>query len=418
MRKSRAVRILVALLMLPILGALGMYVWINRLADRKWAEAEERIRQLSAAFPEGDSRREPEPLTPASKENQIHFVAAIRLAAPRWERLRDAWNLVADSKRGEALDPLLDEAQDFLDRVHEGARRIAASPSDFPPRWHGDWDIGTIQAMMLCGVIRSRRQRDQKAPVDAAETLLDQLQLGRFWAISGARENRGYALTAISAVLDELRDLLSTSELSPEDLRRVERELEPLDAAMQSPLRDLEPILARWGEHLRTLDLQESGMMFGAPYRWRYFLPERLMKAEGFEFGDRQARLLLASESKGYPELLRLSRLADEESERSKNPIVMRGSLLSGIGWSELDRKAQIRLLRAAAHYGATGEVVKLEDPYGTFLHHAAMPTGVKFWSAGDDGVDDGGHVADRRGWRYPPDPDAKDIVIEVPRRP
>jgi hypothetical protein len=70
------------------------------------------------------------------------------------------------------------------------------------------------------------------------------------------------------------------------------------------------------------------------------------------------------------------------------------------MGWrGELDRKAQFRLLRAAAHYGATGEILKLEDPYGTVLGHAVTPVGMKFWSRGDDGVDDGGHTGDYEVW-------------------
>ena len=416
-RRRRLVVLLAVLLGLPVLGAVLAYVWIDAVADRRWAAAEERIRRCSAAFPEGDSRRDPEQVTEASKENQIHFVAGIRMAAPRRERLRPACNLVAAGTRGASLDPVLEDAQDFLDRIHEGARRIAASPSDFPPRWHGDWDASTMRVILCCGVLHARRQRDRNAPLEAAESLLDQLHLGRFWAISGARENREYALIALSVVLEDLRSLVSSSELSREQLRHVERELEPVDAALQSALRDLEPVLARWGEYLRTPDVEE--ILVGAPYRWRYFLPTRLMKAEGFEFADHQVRLLLESESKGYLELRRLSLQADEESDQSRNPLVQRaGSLLSGLGWKiELDRKAQVRLLRLGAHYGATGEIPKLEDPYGTFLRHAETATGMRFWSVADDGVDDGGHAGDRKGWIGPqPGAAPKDMVIDVPR--
>lgn len=425
MTKSRAVRILVVLIAIPIFGAVAAYLWINAIADRRWAEAEERIRQLSAAFPEGDARHVPEHVTQASKDNQIHFVAAIRLAAPKRNRRYEIEAMIADKKTGEAVDAALDEADDFLDRLHQGARRIAVSPSDFPPRWHGDWDYVTLGYMMRCGILRALRQRAERKLFDAAETLLDSLQLARFWAISGKGVNRIYALQSISPTLDELRDLLSSETLSPDDLRRFESELEPLDDALQSPIRDIEPALARWAEALGRTDLKAQGLLEGAPYRWRFLLPARLMKAEAFEFEERKVQRLLASESKPYLELVREARDVDVAGYQSKNPIIRHATIeAEKLGWNEFRCKAEIRLLRAASRYQATGELTNLGDPYGNLLLHAEGSR-VKFWSVGDDGHDDGGDAGTQRGWRPPrlikgmPAPRwPKDIVIEVPRRP
>jgi len=403
---------------MPLLGAVVGTVWINRLADRRWAAAEERIRALSAAISEGDARRDPDHVTEASKENQIHFVAAIRLAAQRQSRRDEAFDLAGRGRRGEGLDAVLEEAQEFLDRLHQGARRIAAVPSDAPPRWHGEWDPPTLQFMMSCSVLRARRQRDRNAPVDAAESLIDALHLGQFWSISGSPVNRSVAPANTAALMEELRDLLSSSPWSPQELLRIERELEPLDAALKSPLPDLERNLAEWGESLRKSDVEQLGLRDEMSFRWKYLVPQRLMKADAIDFFDRQVRLLLSSEGKGYPELVRLGALGAEESGRSSNPLLGHiGNLMNSIGWVELDRKAQFRLLRTAAHYRATGEVLKIEDPYGTFIRHAAAPTGMKFWSCGDDGADDGGHTGDRKGWIGPqPGAAPKDLVIEVPR--
>jgi hypothetical protein len=411
-RRRRVSLLLAALLGLPALGAAAVFFWIHRMADERWAAAEERIRQLSAAFPEAGVRRAPETVSEAAKENQIHFVAAIRLAFPLRNRNDDAWNLVAAKKRGEAVTGLLEETQEFLDRVHEGSRRIVASPADVPPRWHGEWDPVTLQFMLHCGVLRARRQRETKTPFEGAQTLLDALQLARFWAISGPDSSRSQAIASISEVVDDLRDLILSESLTSEEFLQVERELELLDSFLELPLGDLEPTLARWGENLLNYDLREAGLMDSASLGWKYFLPQRLMKAAAFEFADRQVRQLLAAEGKGYPEVLRVGERAGIESEESGNPLVPRvGNLLNSLGWVEADRKTQLRLCRAAAHYRATGTLLDLADPFGDRLLHRPTATTMKFWSRGDDGNDDGGDGGGS-------DHDARDIVIDVPRRP
>jgi hypothetical protein len=122
-RSRRALKILALLLVIPVLGAGGVWFWIHRTADRKWEEARRRIGELSAAFPEIVP---PLPSTETSKELQIHFVAAIRESVR--VRLRQS---------GEAVDVSLEDAQEFLDRLHQGARGCAAMPAEFPPGWRG-----------------------------------------------------------------------------------------------------------------------------------------------------------------------------------------------------------------------------------------------------------------------------------------
>lgn len=406
-RKSRAVRILAAVLGIPLVGIIGAAVWINRVADERWAAAEARILALSAAFPEGDRRAEPEHITEASKENQIHFVAAIRLAAPSRFGKDATEKLVSGRRLGAEADALLNEAAEWMDRLHQGARRIAASPADFPPRWHGDWDFWTLSYMMNCGVLLARQQRKQGMPFDGALTLLDALQLARFAAISGTSVNREFALETLPPTIAELGDLLCSDPLTADQLQLVEHELEPLEAAMKSSLRDLEPRLARWAQGLLTCDLRADGYLNGAPYRWRVLLPGRLMKAEAFEFAERKARLLLALEGRPYAEMLAQRDLLMQEGMESLNPIIRR-VIIEGerYDWREEPaRKAQLRLLRAATHYRASGEVLNLEDPLGSTLHHASSGTRMRIWSNGEDGADDGGSFT-------------KDLLLEIPRRP
>jgi hypothetical protein len=406
-RGRRALQIVVVLLAIPFLGAGGVWFWIQRTADRKWEEARQRIRELSAAFP---ATLPPLPATEASKELQIHFVAAIREAVRRNSREAEARKLVRSRQGGEALDVVLGDAQDFLDRLHEGARRCAASPAEFPPGWRGEWDQPTLCFLMNCCVLRARRDRESGGPWNAAETLLDSLQLARFWASSGKGDNRVDALHSLDPSLDELRDILARETLSRDLLLRIDGELEALDAALRSPTSYLLPALARWAEGLETADL-DTQLMHEAPYRWRYLLPTRLMLADAFEFYDRHVRRLLDSEKKSYLDMARNANQLYREREASKNPLLYSdGSVARELDWVGLERAAQFRLLRVAARYRATGEILQLNDPFGRDFIHSRTENRMRFWSLDRDGRDDGGEAGNGR-W----DRTAKDIVIEVP---
>ncbi|HVE39450.1 MAG TPA: hypothetical protein VNM14_06140 [Planctomycetota bacterium] len=397
-RGRRALQIVAVLLAIPLLGAAGTWFWIQHTADRRWAEARVRIQQLSTLHP---AELPPVLPTDVSKELQIHFVAAIREAARRNHRTMEAKSLVGFHQSDEALDPVLADAQDFLDRLHEGARRCAATPEDFPPGWRGEWDETTLRFVLNCCVLRARRWKQMGRAWEAAETTMDALQLGRFWAASGKGDNRRDALYALDRPLEDLRDLLSQEAFSGDQLLRIDRELEPLDAAWRLPSAYLEATLARWAEGLESRNLEESGILSDAPYRWRYLLPGHLMKAEAFEFYDRHIQHIIASESKSYLEMASAIDQLDRQERETKNPLVLDGQIISGVEWTVLERKAQLRLLRIAARYRATGEILPLKDPFGEQFRRRKAENRTTFWSPGRDGRDDGG------------DP-AKDLVIEV----
>ncbi|HZE97282.1 MAG TPA: hypothetical protein VE981_09660 [Planctomycetota bacterium] len=73
------------------------------------------------------------------------------------------------------------------------------------------------------------------------------------------------------------------------------------------------------------------------------------------------------------------------------------------------DLLAQLRLLRVTTHYRRTGEQLVLPDSFGAQLMSAASGAGLKLWSIGADGVDNGG-VGE---WRPKLGPD---IVLEARR--
>jgi hypothetical protein len=230
--------------------------------------------------------------------------------------------------------------------------------------------------------------------------------------------NRIDALHSLDQPLDDLRDILAREPLSRDQLLRMDRELEPLEAALRSPTSYLEPALTRWAEELEALDLDLSR----APYRWRYLLPDHLMKADAFEFYDRQVRRLLEAERKSYVEMARDLNQMDQQLKESKNPILRsEPPVVRQLEWVGLERMAEFRLLRAAARYRASGEILKLKDPYGGDLLHSKNGNRMKFWSVDGDGRDDGGDAGSEGRWTWHiPVPGApaprppKDLVIEV----
>jgi len=72
--------------------------------------------------------------------------------------------------------------------------------------------------------------------------------------------------------------------------------------------------------------------------------------------------------------------------------------------------RAQLRLLRMAAHYRATGEVLDLDDPFGGKLVRSLANDTLRVWSVGPEGKDHGGSGS------FHFDPEVKDVLIEVRR--
>jgi hypothetical protein len=101
---------------------------------------------------------------------------------------------------------------------------------------------------------------------------------------------------------------------------------------------------------------------------------------------------------------------AQVEIAKLKNPIsriIIPG--LVGANRAGRERRTQLRLLRAAAQYRATGEMPELADPFGVKLLSSTQGQKIKVWSVGRDRVDDGG----KGGWKPQAGPD---IVLEFDR--
>jgi hypothetical protein len=196
----------------------------------------------------------------------------------------------------------------------------------------------------------------------------------------------------------------------------VGRELELIDRAfprnghsmMNEALAAGAGFLAMGGSEIEVQSLTGSGSEL--LLAWRYGFSSRLMLADAFDRHLECMKRYADGDDKSWAELERIGKETDAEAQQSKNPIAR--IMIPGLRAANRagrDRRAQLRLLRVAAHYRATGEVLELDDPFGTKLRTSRSGDTLKIWSVGKDGVDDGGAGA----WK----PSAgKDIVLEVDR--
>ncbi len=151
---------------------------------------------------------------------------------------------------------------------------------------------------------------------------------------------------------------------------------------------------------------------------WRYGFSPRLTMADAFSQSVSTMRRAAEADAKPWPVASAVFSQLELEARNSKNPIIR--DLIPGLMSSSRagrERRTQLRLLRVAAHYRATGEVLDLEDPLGARLLHSRSGDHLKVWGIGRNGVDDGGVG----GWG-PNQPGTggalpnQDILLEVDR--
>ena len=97
----------------------------------------------------------------------------------------------------------------------------------------------------------------------------------------------------------------------------------------------------------------------------------------------------------------------ERESWTTGNPASQGIPFIYEAPRSHRDARAKWRLLRMAAVYAGSGDVVALEDPYGDLLRSVPLGNELKIWTLARNGADDGGTESTRND---------KDIVIRVPK--
>lgn len=274
--------------------------------------------------------------------------------------------------------------------------------------------------------LRARVLRRMGSTLAAAEILLDIAQVGL--DIGRDRDGAGEraALEVQVFAYPELRDLLLSDRGTPEEFAEIGRQLELLDRAW---IRHGPTYLNRslaMGIKFLDNDLPHyalTGSLENPPLRdWRHLYSRRLMLVDAFEAWNRWHRRLSGCDALRQAEFEGLLQEVRAEAAGTSNAL-LRAILAQPEGFFDgalldfnRERRAQLRLLRAVAHYRASGEVLALEDPFGGILRSRREGGTLRLWSVGADGKDDGGVG----GWE--PRPDGRklehvpDIVVEIRR--
>jgi hypothetical protein len=397
---------------------ITFFFWIGAVAERRWAEMERKVRELMAETRSREMARPPLRGTAVAgnawDEYQIAF-NELSVLKGQDSILGDFVSRTSKADRSKA-EPLVSAHLTALDALRRGASR---STAQFATKWEKGFaaDIPGLLLSQRLGNVAACRSRfliEEGKPREAAELLLDTCQFARDVGYNSMLISEMIAIAIYSIAFEELRDLILSGKLSRDDLLEVERELEQIDRSfvrnghsmMNEALCAGAGFLMMGGSGVEQMGLDGPAFLM----TWRYGFSSRLMLVDAFDYQLERMKRYADGDDKPWAEMVKVAKELDAEGQQAKNSISR--MLVQGLTASNRvgrERRAQLRLLRVAAHYRATGEVLDLGDPLGTKLRTSKSGDTLKIWSLGKNGVDDGG-VGDWNPGK------GLDIVLDVPR--
>jgi len=398
-------------LLLLLCGAAA--VTVHFIAEHHWKAMKADWQALLEETRKHGSARSPlrgEPLEGNAWTDYTVALAEVRSlydlesqAAPRF--LKEA----PQSSR-QMVERVLARHPTLIDCVRRGARRARANLDlewkegalTIPSR-HGSATVAPLAVCLARFLADAGRRRD------AAELLIDTC---RFAGDLDHAEDMAPGFEA-------LRGLLQPGQLTREELDQVDRELEVLDREFPRRGHRVSLDLLSFGSLLLKTGHSITGQLVGLQAdpddaAWRYGWSGHLMKAEAFRAIAAAAKELSDADERPWQESKEVLKKLTAELSRHRNPIAQTAP--EEVLASDLIHRgyrAQLRLLRVAAHYAATGEVLELDDPFGSKLRVRVEEGALRAWSVGPDGGDHNGTGAfafDRDGQID------RDIVLEIRR--
>ena len=391
--------------------ALAPWIWVKSLEVRRWKQLERRVDQLRAEL---EARGGPRPVlrgTPIPGNAWDDYLPAIEAVPTADERLGETYRSEVLRQVVTAYAPLVDglrrgtrraEVRRF--RIHERGPHFNDLEDGWPSRLLVLGDLAVFQARLLA--------QDDK-PRQAAELLLEVCKYAEDVTRDGSSQAHWLGTNIASDAFIELDRLMMDGRLSAEDCRALEPELVQLDERLPG----FDPVLLGLMEQIGTWML--NGYPVDKIPTPTCMLVRGLIDP-GWRYGYSQPLLMVAAfdetESLLTPLLKAGSGSAAEETALLAKVAAGRDASLTGYVRVFLEHlpdsshlrstRAHLRVLRMAARYVATGEILELADPHGTKLHHGVDGNRIRFWSVGGDGIDHGGNMADRR-----------DDILEIPLR-
>lgn len=397
-RRRRGWKILGVVLGAMLLCVVVLYVWASAVADRRF----DRIRaELKATV---DAKRAAVPSRPvlrgtAEPGNAMDDYKLASGEAVKLKTINKLGDLVSRTAKAdpEAGKEAVAAAGPMLAHLRRGAGRAGAR-ADYA------WEQGT--AMPIPGlldyqrginlvVLVARARAEEGNPGEAAGVLLDGCQMGRDVGDDGLMIAEMIGSALLNLTLTEIRDLLAAGRFDAAAIRDLDAGLGVLDGSFPSHARSLNNEALMMGTTFLA-EAEKSG--------WGV---ARFFHTNAYEAISRSMARAAKAQSLPWGESLREFAAIEEEAKSSWNPLV-RMTVPSLLGNTRVHRErlAQLRLLRTALRFKATGELLDLDDPFGTKLKTARSGDALKVWSVGRDGADDGGDGA----WKT----DGKDIVLEL----
>ena len=409
--------------LLFVLGGIGQ--GFRSLGERRW---EEMKTQLVGILREELARPTERPVLRgeaiegnAWDDYEKAFAGVVPLPGKGLEALQRAVNHdpTADLV---AVEKLLPVYAAVLKDLTSGAGRARAeflyrSPQGEPLK---DYHSGSPSMITVVAICQARFLADHGKSREAATLLLDVGQFSRDLGFSGPYTYRWIPSGVLDLLLDELRVLVLSGALTRDDMLEVGRELGVLDGSCRviGPLEPLD-VMELGFEFLEADDLavalrmnSRNNNFYGVhPWEgWKYGFSNRLMVAKAIE--EAMGYATAASKARKLPWSV-FRPIWDELNQgmaESRNPVVR--EFVTRFSWVDVLARqvsARLRLLRVAVQFQATGEILDLEDPFGTRLLHQGSGTHLKVWSLGTEGVD---KIGSGR-WTYE---NGKMIVLDVDR--
>jgi hypothetical protein len=424
-------KILTLLVVVALLICLVFGFWIHSSIESRWSAMDKRVGELISEARSRDARRPILEGTSIPGNAWDDYAGAVTncrkvltsvprgmaIVAELRNRIPQAMNSPSDRVKASAL---LDSLHSDFDRLRKGSHRSECQfpydwdhldlviPLDSPVGSHAEW-------LANAAALEARRLVETGHMRDAVELLLATAQFGRDLRHNGLviSELIGRAICWIA--LDEMRDMILSGKLDHEGLLGVDRGLEVLDRNFTQSGSSLRNQALAIGKMFLRGELFKAKQVFADPdpvtiqASWRQAYSAKLLQADAFFRLEDWSRRLADVGQRSYAEERRV--LDEITAESASNRLAMFFNGAPGnLSAARRSCLAQLRLVRAAARYRATGEVLQLDDPFASTLQHSLIGGRLKVWSVGKDRVDDRGVG----GWGQ--SNQGKDIVLEVER--
>lgn len=392
-------------------------VVVSYSRSQRWEAMRRRTAELREESARRDARRPVMEGAPEPGEAWDEYAKALAETARFKSDMGKLGEFVVRGKKADRawVVALVGRHKAALDHLRNGARR---EQGRYPYDWSSGWSMKTpslLESQLLANLTASAARLEAEAgrPVEAASLLFDLCQFARDLGHDAPLISEMIAISIYGVALDELRDLVLSGSLAPGEWKEVARRLEIVDRSFPSHG------VCLLNERLASgIEVEKGGLSWEAMGKtsfgvgltgWRFGFSMDSMGVNAMDLLDQAMRAGAEAEGKDWAEAERVAADSNARVSGSGNPVaqmIIPGLLQSGRAVRE--RRAHVRLLRAAAMWKAGEPVPELEDPFGTKLLHSVTGGRLKVWSVGRDGVDSGG----KGEWR----PNGHDIVLEVER--